>query len=165
MGLDPGAIKARLSELKNNAKSSVGSLNETNKTQTRLELKRKKQPNISKKKILRHLEVRRTTCSAEVRYIQVFNRRVPSIKKYLKLYQQIAIVTALLKHQRAADASAITFYATDSCIRSTVILKNKMQAKNRCEKSNSWKNSTFAKSLGRLTVTLKLSHQTKRTQE
>ena len=42
MGLDPGAIKARLSELKNNAKSSVGSLNETNKTQTQLELKRKK---------------------------------------------------------------------------------------------------------------------------
>ena len=42
MGRDPGAIKARLSELKNNAKSSVGSLNETNKTQTQLELKRKK---------------------------------------------------------------------------------------------------------------------------
>lgn len=34
MGRDPGAIKARLSELKNNSKSSVGSLNETNKTQT-----------------------------------------------------------------------------------------------------------------------------------
>lgn len=163
MGLDPGAIKARLSELKNNAKSSVGSLNETNKTQTQLELKRKKQPNISKKKILRHLEVRQTTCSAEVRYIQVFNRRVPFIKKQLKRYQQI--VTALLKHQRAADASAITFYATDSCIRGTIILKNKMQAKNRCETNNSWKNSTFAKSLDRLTVTLKLSHQTKRTQE
>ena len=154
--MDDGArsIKARLSESKNNAKSSVGSLNETNKTQTQLELKRKKQPNISKKKILRHLEVRQTTCSAEVRYIPVSNRRVPFIKKYLKLYQQI--VTALLKHQRAADASAITFYATDSCIRSTIILKNK---------NNSWKNSTFAKSLGRLTVTLKLSHQTTRTQE
>ena len=42
--MDDGArsIKARLSESKNNAKSSVGSLNETNKTQTQLELKRKK---------------------------------------------------------------------------------------------------------------------------